>query len=118
MVRGLACRCWVSRSVKKACSVDAIRVMTGPPTTRCPVGRRPGRAIPVRLTGTSRWTRVHDAPGVSKVVKPWRARGLGSDTGIVDEAAEGLGNDGVAESVAGQGHEEARFLGSPLQLVP
>src|SRR5450759_3565828 len=57
MVRGLAWRCLPSRSVKNACSVGAIRVMSecrvGPLTRRSLDEPRPGRAVPGRRTDTN-----------------------------------------------------------------
>ena len=144
MVRGLAWRCWASRSVKKACSVGAIRVMTGPPTTRCPGGRRPARAAPERPRGTSRWSsvrgargrstatgswpatssparyqpsRVRDRESVAEVVQPRRAGRTGADAGVVDELPEGLRDHGVEQPLRGEGDEEARLLRPWLELI-
>src|SRR5437667_5247236 len=53
MVRGLAWRWLISRSVKKPCRVGAIEVIGVPPPVTAQAGPRPAPAVPVPPTGTS-----------------------------------------------------------------
>ena len=143
MVCGLAWRCWTSRSVKNACNVGAISVMTGPPTS----GVLPGggqrqqfgrcRQVPVggrrfAVTQVSRQRRdlgLHvlacaipaeqgaDGEGVSEVVQPRRRGRASADASVVDELPECQLHDGVEQPFAVEGHEEGRFGGVRLEVV-
>src|ERR1017187_5878781 len=50
-------------------------------------------------------------------MKPWSGGRTGPDAGVVDELPEGLGDDGIEQSLAGQGHEEAQLPGPRLEVI-
>ena len=52
-----------------------------------------------------------------QIVQPRPARRVGADLGVVDEAAEGVLDNGIRESLPGQRHEEAGIQRVRLGLV-